>query len=92
MHVDDDRYVPPGSVITTQEQADLLPPRVGSEYENLNKAVIQVNERLAEGLLAQAYDSQIIDLIKQRESLMEESMLAIDNSNTNGTATSNNNH
>ena len=92
VHVDDDRYVPPGSVITTQEQADLLPPRVGSEYENLNKAVIQVNERLAEGLLAQAYDSQIIDLIKQRESLMEESMLAIDNSNTNGTATSNNNH
>ena len=87
VHIDDDRYVPPGSVITTQEQADLLPPRVGSEYENLNKAVIQVNERLAEGLLAKAYDSQLTNLIKQRETLMEESMLAIDNANINSTAT-----
>ena len=86
VHIDDDRYVPHGSVITTQEQADLLPPRVGSEYENLNKAVIQVNERIAEGLLAKAYDSQLTNLIKQRETLMEESMLAIDNSNTNSTS------
>ena len=87
VHIDDDRYVPPGSVITTQEQADLLPPRVGSEYETLNKAVIQVNERLAEGLLAKAYDSQLTDLIKQRETLIEESMLAIDNANINSSAT-----
>ncbi len=86
VHIDDDRYVPPGSVITTQEQADLLPPRVGSEYENLNKAVIQVNERIAEGLLAKAYDSQLTDLIKQRENLMENSMLSIDNANINNTA------
>ena len=86
VHIDDDRYIPHGSVITTQEQADLLPPRVGSEYENLNKAVIQVNERIAEGLLAKAYDSQLTNLIKQRETLMEESMLVIDNSNTNSTS------
>ena len=76
-------------MITNQEQADLLPPRVGSEYENLNKAVIQVNERLAEGLLAKAYDSQLTDLIKQRETLMEENMLAIDNSNINSQLRSN---
>jgi carbon dioxide concentrating mechanism protein CcmM len=85
VHIDDDRYVPPGSVITTQEQADLLPPRVGSEYENLNKAVIQVNERIAEGLLAKAYDNQLANLIEQRENLIEENMLSIDNSNINNT-------
>jgi len=85
VHVDDDRYVPPGSVITTQEQADLLPPRVGSEYENLNKAVIAVNERIAEGLLAKAYDNQLANLIEQRENLMEENMLSIDNANINST-------
>lgn len=85
--IHDDRYVPHGSVITTQQQADLMPPRVGSEYEIINKAVIQVNERIAEGLLAKAYDSQLTDLIKQRETLMEENMLAIDNSNINSTAT-----
>ena len=85
VHIDDDRYVAPGSVITTQEQADLLPPRVGSEYENLNKAVIQVNERIAEGLLAKAYDNQLANLIEQRENLMEENMFSIDNSNINST-------
>jgi carbonic anhydrase/acetyltransferase-like protein (isoleucine patch superfamily) len=82
VHIDDDRYVPPGSVITTQEQADLLPPRVGSEYENLNKAVIQVNERIAEGLLAKAYDNQLINLIEQRESLVEQNMLETGNGNS----------
>ena len=63
----------------------IMPPRVGSEYEKLNKAVIQVNERLAEGRPAKAYDSQLTDLIKQRETLMEESMMAIDNANVNRT-------
>lgn len=85
VHIDDDRFVPSGSVITTQEQADLLPPRVGSEFENLNKAVIAVNERIAEGLLAKAYDNQLANLIEQREKLVEESMLSIDNANINNT-------
>jgi len=32
VEVADDKFVPPGSVITTQEQADDLPERVGSAY------------------------------------------------------------
>ncbi len=47
--IPDDRYVPPGSVITTQAQADALPSRVGSPYENTNKAVVHVNTSLADG-------------------------------------------
>ena len=31
VQIDDDRYVAPGSVITIQEQADLLAPRIGSD-------------------------------------------------------------
>ena len=70
--IDDDRYVPPGTVITTQAQADVLPPRIGSDYEKINKAVINVNEQIASALLAKAYDSQLEQLIKERESIMEE--------------------
>jgi carbonic anhydrase/acetyltransferase-like protein (isoleucine patch superfamily) len=75
VQIDDDRYVAPGSVITIQEQADLLAPRIGSDYEKINKAVINVNERIAEGLLAKAYDAQLEKLIHEREFLMEEEML-----------------
>ena len=45
----DDEFVPPGSVITTQEEGGALPERVDSAYENINTAVIHVNEKLAEG-------------------------------------------
>jgi len=45
----DDKFVPPGSVITTQEEADALPERVDSTYDNINTAIIHVNEKLAEG-------------------------------------------
>ncbi len=47
IEIPDNRYVSPGSVITTQEQADSLPPRVGSPYEKTNDAVIHVNNDLA---------------------------------------------
>jgi carbonic anhydrase/acetyltransferase-like protein (isoleucine patch superfamily) len=64
----DNKFVPPGSVIVTQAQADALPSRIGSAYENINKAVIHVNENLAD-----AYNHQDIEKIKQyREILMEE--------------------
>ncbi len=64
----DNKFVPPGSVIVTQAQADALPSRIGSAYENINKAVIHVNENLAD-----AYNHQNIEKIKQyREILMEE--------------------
>jgi carbon dioxide concentrating mechanism protein CcmM len=64
----DNKFVPPGSVIVTQQQADALPSRIGSPYENINKAVIHVN-----GNLADAYNHQDIEKIKYyREVLMEE--------------------
>ena len=47
--IPDGRYVPPGSVITTQAQADALGPRVGSPYEKTNAAVVHVNTSLADG-------------------------------------------
>ena len=64
----DNKFVPPGSVVVTQEQADALPSRIGSTYESINKDVIHVNENLAE-----AYNHQDIEKIKHyREILMEE--------------------
>ncbi|AIC16057.1 LbetaH domain-containing protein [Nitrososphaera viennensis] len=69
--IPDGRFVPPGSVITTQEQADSLPSRIGSPYEDTNKAVIHVNENLAEG-----YDGLgLEELARQREAQMEEGMM-----------------
>lgn len=68
----DNKFVAPGSVIVTQQQADALPSRIGSPYENINKAVIHVNENLAD-----AYNHQDIEKIKYyREVLMEEEGLA----------------
>lgn len=68
----DNKFVPPGSVIVTQEQADALSSRIGSAYENINKDVIHVNKNLAE-----AYNHQDIEKIKYyREALMEEEGLA----------------
>ncbi|MGN6628311.1 MAG: hypothetical protein ACTHKJ_00365, partial [Candidatus Nitrosocosmicus sp.] len=32
----DDKFVPPGSIIATQKQADALPKRIGSPYETIN--------------------------------------------------------
>jgi carbonic anhydrase len=51
--VADGRYVPAGSVIRTQEQADALPV-VTEDYpfRTLNKGVVHVNTALAKGYLA----------------------------------------
>jgi carbonic anhydrase/acetyltransferase-like protein (isoleucine patch superfamily) len=69
--IPDNKFVPPRSVITTQEEADSLPPRVGSPYENINKGVIHVNENLAEG-----YDEMDLERIAHdREAEMERGML-----------------
>ncbi|HZD36651.1 MAG TPA: hypothetical protein VE130_15715, partial [Nitrososphaeraceae archaeon] len=65
--IPDDKFVPPGSIITTQAQADALPPRVGSPYEEINRAVIRVNQELAEG-----YSEQIIQkLVLEMEAAFE---------------------
>ncbi len=43
----DNKFVPPGSIITTQAQADALPARIGSPYEKINSFVLHVNQELA---------------------------------------------
>ena len=47
--IPDNKFVPPGSVILDQEEADALPLTISSSYENTNKTVLHVNEQLVEG-------------------------------------------
>ena len=47
--IPDNKFVPPGSVILDQEEADALPLTISSSYETTNKTVLHVNEQLAEG-------------------------------------------
>ena len=71
VEIPDNKFVPPGSIITTQEQVDKLPDRIGSPYENINKEVIHVNEELDEGY-------EVIDIEKiigEKEKAMERNML-----------------
>ena len=50
VEVQDNRYVPAGLVVTTQEQADALPEIAeGYPYAGLNKAVVHVNVQLCRG-------------------------------------------
>jgi carbonic anhydrase len=64
----DDKFVPPGTIVTTQTQADALPARVGSPYEEINKAVIHVNQELAKG-----YNEQKIqELATEMEAVLED--------------------
>ncbi len=72
VEIADDKFVPPGSVITTQEEADALPERVGSAYENINTAVIHVNEKLAEEYGKLGLEMQSAT---EREQAMEEGMM-----------------
>ena len=74
--IPDDKFVPPGSIITTQAQADKLPARVGSPYEKLNGFVLHVNQELAKGYNAQTIHrlaTEIEDEIEQYEMLQTES-------------------
>jgi carbonic anhydrase/acetyltransferase-like protein (isoleucine patch superfamily) len=72
VEVADDKFVPPGSVITTQEQADALPERVGSAYENINSGVVPTNEDLAAEYGKIGLEMQSAS---EREQVMEEGML-----------------
>jgi carbonic anhydrase len=74
--IPDDKFVPPGSIITTQAQADALPPRVGSPYEKLNSFVLHVNQELAKGYNAQTIHklaTEMEDELEQEEMLQTES-------------------
>ena len=71
VEIPDDKFVPPGSVITTQEQANDLPERFGTPYENINEAVLHVNQQLAN-----KYDEKDLEkLLSEREKEMERNML-----------------
>jgi carbonic anhydrase/acetyltransferase-like protein (isoleucine patch superfamily) len=70
--IPDNKFVPPGTIITTQAQADALPPRVGSPYEKINSAVLHVNQELAKGYNAQTIHrlaTEIEDELEQEEML-----------------------
>jgi carbon dioxide concentrating mechanism protein CcmM len=71
VEIPDNKFVPPGSVITTQEQANELPERFGTPYENINEAVLHVNQQLA-----YKYDERDLEkLLNEREKEMESNML-----------------
>jgi carbonic anhydrase len=66
--IPDNKFVPPGTIITTQAQADALPSRVGSPYEAINSAVLHVNQELAEGYNAQTIQrlaTELEDILEQ---------------------------
>ena len=66
--IPDNKFVPPGTIITTQAQADALPPRIGSPYEAINSAVLHVNQELAKG-----YNAQTIQrLATEMENILEQ--------------------
>src|SRR5215831_2496693 len=86
--IPDYKFVPLGSIIATQVQADKLPARVGSPYEKLNDFVLHVNQELAKGYNAQTIHrlaAEIEDEIEQQEMLQTESPTG----NPNATANSN---
>ena len=77
--IPDNKFVPPGSIITTQVQADGLPSRIGTPFEKYNEGVIHVNEALASG-----YDKEGLEkIIREREAAIESQM--IETSMSNGT-------
>jgi carbonic anhydrase len=70
--IHDDKFVPPGTIITTQAQADALPSRVGSPYKAINAAVLYVNQELAKG-----YNAETIQRLatEMENTLEQEEML-----------------
>ena len=70
--IPDNKFVPPGTIVTTQAQADALPSRVGSPYEAINSAVLHVNQELAKGYNAQNIQrlaTEMEDILEQNEML-----------------------
>ncbi len=64
VNVADGRYVPAGSLITTQEAADNL-PSITTTYplKSLNDAVVHVNTELADGYRKQDEDGFVLTLV-----------------------------
>ena len=71
VEIADGKFVPPGTVIATQEQADALPERLGNADENASSALINANRQPAEG-----YGQTDLEmLVVEREREMEMGML-----------------
>lgn len=71
VEIPNDKHVPPGSVITTQEQANSLSSRIGSPYEKTNDAVVNVNN-----VFAKEYPFECIQKdVHSREACLEEGMM-----------------
>lgn len=68
VEIPDNKFVPPGSVVTSQEQANNLPDRIGTPFEEYNKGVVDVNVKLAEGYSSQ---EELEKMIIEREAQME---------------------
>jgi len=89
--IPDNKFVRPGTIVTTQAQADALPARVGSPYGKINSAVLHVNQELAKGYNAQTIHRlaiEIEDQLEQEEMLQTASPTG--NINATNTNTSSN--
>ncbi len=70
--IPDNKFIPPGSIITTQAQVNSLPDRIGSSYENINSFVNHVNKELAKGYNVQNIQKLATEI---EEHMEEEEML-----------------
>ncbi len=73
VEIPDNKFVPPGNIITTQQDVDKLSNRIGSPYETINE-VVHVNEKLDKGYK----ELNIEKIIGEREKAMERNMLETD--------------
>lgn len=82
VEIPDNKFVPPGSVVTSQEQANNLPDRIGTPFEEYNKGVVDVNIKLAEGYSQEELEKMIIEREAQMELQgLETTMMQPNNSN-----------
>lgn len=72
--IPDNKYVPLGSIITKQNQADLLLERIGSPYEKTNKVVIDVNTNLSK-----EYQKLSTSTLTQQKEIDMEKMIIAEN-------------
>jgi carbon dioxide concentrating mechanism protein CcmM len=84
--IPDDKFVPPGSIITNQSQADALPARAGSPYEKINSFVLHVNQELAKGYNIQTIQklaTAMEDQLEEQEMLQTQSPMGAPNATAN---------
>ena len=85
VEIPDNKFVPPGSVVTSQEQANNLPDRIGTPFEEYNKGVVDVNVKLAEGYSQEELEKMIIEREAQMELQGLETTMMPPNNHSNAT-------